>query len=81
MAFFILSGNLEFCVNKYKSYAEKRRVMNIKENFYIYLYVKSNLLIQEQKADEIATTDDTTHAHISTDNIKQIHAPHHFNHL
>jgi hypothetical protein len=30
-------------------YAEKEKIMHIKENFYIYLYKKSNLLIEEPK--------------------------------
>jgi hypothetical protein len=57
-------------------YAEISTIMNIIENFYIYLYKKSNLLMEEQKTDEIlfeiAITHNTTHAPINTANIIQI---------
>jgi hypothetical protein len=33
-------------------YSRKGQMMNIKENFYIYLYKHNNTLIDEQKIDE-----------------------------
>jgi hypothetical protein len=62
-------------------YSRKGQMMNIKENFYIYLYKHNNTLIDEQKIDEnnhsnilfdiaIQYTDTyphrTTHAHART---------------
>jgi hypothetical protein len=62
---------------------EREKLGILKENFYIYLYKKVNLLIEEQKTEEtknlfhIAVIYNIIQAPLNTSNIIQTHFPHH----